>query len=666
MSSVMPPNNSIAVHTWSRTDAHLQMVQATVEHGAVTQLVATGPGPAPRLPRSRTRLLTPQKRSGDRLEAVTWEAAIREIGDRMRTLKAQGSETAMLAGARLGTDSMASVRAMAMQMALGPASLHSHLADHGAPWVRAAELVVGHPVALQADVSRAHYAVAFGGAQDVADWGPLQVAPGMEQELAMARKGKSAKLVTVGARRTPFAAGADQHLAIRPGTELWFLLGMTRHILDNGWRDVQYTDDWTLGLPDLTAALAPWTVERCADVCGVPAGDLGGVALKFCRAAMAVTHLGHAGLRGPNPTLTAWAALALHAVTANLLRPGALYENKGVGPTQALMSALGSDKAPQLCGMPMLLAQASAHHLPERILTPGHGQVRGLLALTADPATELCGTRVEAALRALDLLVVVDTTPTATTALAHFVLPTLLPFEREDIRLLDTVVHVRREVAWTPALVAAPGEARSTDRILSDLYATQRPAFKSPFGPHLRIKAGLLARGDVRAWYDKALADCNVGSLATLKQAAWDGGDVDRATWRVSFPDNRVRLLPAPIAAALARLNEPKLGTGQTYWLQTSVARDAAFSAVDRDDGADPGVGLHPDSGFSQGESVQVRTRAGSVTAVVHLDAGLRPDSVDLPAGYSVPVGRLIPDDLLDPFVGTPCWDGLGCSVSRV
>ena len=41
---------------------------------------------------------------------------------------------------------------------------------------------------------------------------------------------------------------------------------------------------------------------------------------------------------------------------------------------------------------------------------------------------------------------------TATTALAHFVLPTLMPFEREDLRLLDTVVHPRRDVVYTPAL----------------------------------------------------------------------------------------------------------------------------------------------------------------------------------------------------------------------
>lgn len=668
MSTKPPPVSSSAteIATWIRTESSLQSVSATVQNGAVIELKAANLGEAtPRRPsRTAPRLTHPQKRSGDRLETVSWEAAIREIGDTMKSIRAQGSETAFLAGARMGTDSLGSLRAMATQFVLGPASLHSHLADHGAPWIRAAELVIGHPVALQADVSRAHYAVLLGSNQPTQGWGPLQASPGMDRELAQARKVKSNKLIAVDARKTPMAEGADLHMAIRPGTELYFLLGMTRHILDNNWRDVQYTNDWTVGLAELGEALAPWTLERCADACGVAAGDLGGIALKFSRAAMAVCHLTPQAMRGPNATLTAWASLVLHAVTANLLRPGGLYENKGIGPAQTLLTELLTDKGPTVAGLPMLLAQASAHLLPERILTPGHQQVRGLLCLTADPATELCGPRVEAALRALELLVAVETTPTATSRLAHFVLPTLEPFEREDINLLDTVVRARRGVAYTPALVPAPAEARSTDQILHDLQRTQRPALKSPFGPYSRVRAGIVARGSMLQWADKALADTPAGSLDAVRAQAWDGGDVDRATWRLSFEDNHLRLLPASIATALGGLTEPRLAPGQSHWLLTSAARDGLLSAVDRE-GVDPGVTLHPDAGFAEGDRIVVRTATGSVSATVHLDATLRADTVDLPAGYAVPVGNLIPDDVLDAFTGTPIWDGLGCSLTR-
>lgn len=655
-----------ATPTWTRSDAHLQPALATLEGARVTSLEpVTAGAPRVRLPARKPRITQPQRRVGDRLEGVTWEEAIREIGDRMRAIRSQQADTAILAGARLATDSAAMVRTLATQMALGPACLHTYLADFGAPLIRAAELVIGHPVMLQADVARAHYAVLMGANQSVAGWGPMQVAPGMERELALARKVKSNKLISIDPRRPTLAQGSDQHLPIRPGTDLYFLMGMSRHILDNGWRDGQFTRDWTTGLDALTAALAPWTVDRCAAICGVPAGDLGGVALKFSRAAMAVAHLSPQALRGQNATLTAWASLVLHALTANLLRPGGLYENKGIGPAAALMTEFETAKAPELGGRPLLLTQASAHLLTERILTPGHSQVRGLLCLAADPATELCGPRVEAALRSLDLLVAVDTVETATTRLAHFVLPTLTPFEREDIHLLDTVVLPRRELAWTAALETAPGGARSTDQIVRDLYRTQRPTLKSPFGAHVRLRAALVARSETKNWFEKALTSTPAGSLDALKAGAWDGGDVDRATWRVSFDDNRLRLLPDSIARALANLSEPKLGPAQTHWLLTSAARDAFLSSTDRTEDEDPGVTLHPDAGYRDGETVMIQTNAGTVAARAHNDPELRADTVDLPAGYATPVARLIPDDLLDPFVGTPIWDGLGCSIAR-
>ena len=658
----MPP----ATPTWTRSDAHQQSVLATLTGTRVSSIEpVTQGGPRSQLPALKPRLGKPMRRSGDRLEEISWEAAVREIGDRMRSIRSQQAETAILAGARVATDSAAMVRTLATQLALGPACLHTHLADFGAPLVRAAELVIGHPVLLQADVARAHYAVLMGANQSAAGWGPMQVAPGMERELAQARKVKSNKLISIDPRKPALARGSDQHLPIRPGTDLYCLLGMCRHILDNGWRDVQFTRDWTTGLEELTAALAPWTLDRCAAICGVPAGDLGGIALKFSRAAMAVVHLSPQALRGQNATLTAWASLVLHALTANLLRPGGLYENKGIGPAAALMTEFGTAKAPELAGRPLLLTQASAHALTERILTPSHAQVRGLLCLSADPATELCGPRVDAALRSLDLLVAIDTVESATTRLAHFVLPTLAPFEREDIRLLDTVVLPRRELAWTPALEPAPGGARSTDQILRDVYRTQRPTLKSPFGAHVRLRAAMVVRSGTTSWFEKALATTPARSLAALKTGAWDGGDVDRATWRVSFDDDRLRLLPDPIGRALANLSEPKQAPGQTHWLLTSAARDALLSRADRDENEDPGVTLHPDAGYSDGERVIVHTSTGSVSALVRNDPELRADTVDLPAGYATPVARLIPDDLLDAFVGTPAWDGLGCSIAR-
>jgi anaerobic selenocysteine-containing dehydrogenase len=93
-------------------------------------------------------------------------------------------------------------------------------------------------------------------------WGPLQQGQGLGADLAHSRKTKSTKVVAVDARRTPMAAAADLHLPILPGTELFFVLGMIRAILDNKWQDAQFIRDYTRDIDALEAALAPWPLAR--------------------------------------------------------------------------------------------------------------------------------------------------------------------------------------------------------------------------------------------------------------------------------------------------------------------------------------------------------------------------------------------------------------------
>ena len=66
------------------------------------------------------------------------------------------------------------------------------------------------------------------------------------------------------------------------------MLGMLHAIVTGGWVDTQFIRDYTSGYEHLKTAIAPWTVDRCAALCGIEADKLGGVALKFSRSAMSV------------------------------------------------------------------------------------------------------------------------------------------------------------------------------------------------------------------------------------------------------------------------------------------------------------------------------------------------------------------------------------------
>ena len=619
------------------------------------------------------RILRPRKRTAAGYEEIPWEQALTEIAGRMKDIRRQSGPRALAlyAGGPVGTNSMGLARTLAFSLGVGTPNLFSPLSVMGGPWLRATELVLGHPAALQSDVGRAHYVLLLGSNQDAQGWGPLQAGRNIPVDLAFSRKTKGTKVAVADARTTAIAAAADVHVAIRPGTELFLLLGMIDQIVKNEWFEKQYVDDWCTPLAALKDALAPWPIERCAQVCGVEPGEIGGVALKFSRAAMAVVHRSPQALASRYGTLTAWAILVVHALTANLLRPGGLYDNKGVLDAHPLAAALPTTGAPRtrIGDFPLLLLQAPGAVLADEILSPGEGQVRAVVSIHGNPARDLPGgARLAEALDGLDLLVAIDVAENETTRAAHYVLPGTHAWERADLHLHDTSILPLRMTQWTDALVQPPGEARDETDILAELFRKLGPSYRGGVhGAHLRVLGALVATADLPAWEERLLDLTGKITLTEVKEAphAWQGGEVDRATWRITTASGKIELLPVPIAEALAQL-DPTPDAGFDSVLLTSAARDSALRAFDRPVADDPGVTLHPDAGFAEGQRVRVVTGAGSVESIAHLDATLRRDTVDFPSGYAADVLALVPTDILDPLTGTPACNGLACRVEAV
>ncbi len=671
---------SQTIPTWCRCGECMASLLATVSDGRIVELrpntddamgrygtcgicsASTGASDDPR------RLRKPRRRGARGWEEIDWDTAIKEIGGKLKDIRKQSGPRAIAtyAGAPVGTHSRGLARTLAWTLGLGSPNLFSPLSQVGGPWLRATELVLGHALPLQADIGRAHYVLLVGGNQEAQGWGPMQAGRNHASDLAFSRKTKGTKVVVADPRRTPVAAKADLHLKIRPGTELFLLLAMIDQVVKNGWHEEQYVEDWCAGFGALRDAVAPWNTERAAEICGVQADEIAGVALKFSRAAMAVAHRSPQALQSEYGTLTAWALLVLHAITANLMRPGGLYDNKGVLDPHALAKNLPTAKAPRtrVGDYPLLCLQAPGPLLADEILVPGEGQVRALVSVHGDPARELPGgSRLRDALAGLELLVAIDIADTATTELAHYVLPSTHPWEREDLHLHDTAILPYRTTAYTPALVAPPGEARPEDEILASLARAVGPSLRGgEFGPHLRALGAYLSTADLGAWEARLLDRTEAVTLAQLKEGGpWWGGEVDRATWRLGTASGKIELLPAEIAGALAKLAPPSPAPGQAFRLLTSAARDEATRPFDR--AGDPGITLNPAAGFAEGSSVRVSTTAGSVTGRVVHDEGLRPDVVDLPAGYALDAMSLLPTDRLDPFTGTPAMAGLPCKV---
>jgi formate dehydrogenase major subunit len=87
-------------------------------------------------------------------------------------------------------------------------------------------------------------------------------------------KENGSKMIVVDPRFTRTAAHADQHIRIRPGTDVPFIWGLLWHIFENGWEDQEYIRQRVFGLDDIRQEVKNWDPKTVEDVVGVPEKEM--------------------------------------------------------------------------------------------------------------------------------------------------------------------------------------------------------------------------------------------------------------------------------------------------------------------------------------------------------------------------------------------------------
>ena len=83
-------------------------------------------------------------------------------------------------------------------------------------------------------------------------------------------KESGCKLIVVDPRFTRTAAKADDYVRIRSGTDIPFVFGVLYHVFKNGWEDKQYIEDRVYGMEKVREeVLAKWTPDKVLEACGV-------------------------------------------------------------------------------------------------------------------------------------------------------------------------------------------------------------------------------------------------------------------------------------------------------------------------------------------------------------------------------------------------------------
>ncbi|HLK43908.1 MAG TPA: molybdopterin-dependent oxidoreductase [Thermoleophilia bacterium] len=363
--------------------------------------------------------------------------------------------------------------------ALGTKNLFTASTVDQMPKHVSAGLMFGHPISIPIpDVDRTDYLLMLG-ANPFASNGSLFTAPDLPGRLR-ALRARGGKLVVVDPRRTKTAEEADEHLAIRPGTDALFLLALANVIVDEDLVDLGAAAPWVDGLDAVTGVAALYPPARVADVCGIDAVTIRRIAHELAGAPSAAVYGRIGTCTQEFGTLASWLVDVLNVLTGNLdRRGGALFprpvagspNTEGPSGTGRGFRAGGSRRT-RVRGLPSVMGEFPVATLAEEIDTPGDGRLRALITVAGNPVLSTQNSaRLDAALEQLDCLICVDIYLNETTCHADVILPAPSPLARGHYDLLLYRLAIRHVANWSPPTFELDDNELPEWRILLHLAA---------------------------------------------------------------------------------------------------------------------------------------------------------------------------------------------------
>ena len=270
------------------------------------------------------RILYPLRRIGKRgegkWERISWEKALQEVADRLKTIRGGGNpdEFAFHSERDITTQSFA----RRFLDVFGSTSILNHTALGGANKKIARQLTWGADIDIN-DVAYSEYILNFGANPYEAHI--LRTA--FIQRIASTRSIRmvgekilnKAKLVTFDSRCSITAGRSDEWIPVMPGTDGIVALAMARVIMNEGLYDNDFITKWcNYPVDKLAQHLQPYTPEVAQKISSVPAPDIRRIAREFATAKPATTISAGGVTEHINGVYTERCIALLSAITGNI------------------------------------------------------------------------------------------------------------------------------------------------------------------------------------------------------------------------------------------------------------------------------------------------------------------------------------------------------------
>lgn len=661
--------------TYCRICESLCGMVATVEDGRVTELRPDKQHPLSKgyacpkgiamteVQNDPDRVLHPLKRRPDGgFEQVSWDAALDDIGQRLRAIRKRDGNDAI--GWYMGNPGAFSYSHTLWAKGFLDAVGSRHYYSAGSQDVNnrfaASALLYGSPLVVPIpDLKRTDFLFVIG-ANPLVSHGSVLSAPRIREQLnAIVDRG--GRVIVVDPRRSE-TASAYEHVAITPDADAWMLLSMLQVIFDEGLADEGFLGRHTTGADRLRALAADHTPEATAARTGIPAERLRELARDFVRAPGAAAYGRTGSCLGRFGTLVAFLIDALNAVAGKLDRPGgAVFGNPPIAldeiAEQIGLATYGETRS-RFGDFPDVLGNLPASLLPREIETPGDQQIKALFVSAGNPVLSVPdGDSLERAFEKLDLFVSLDFYVNETNRHADYVLPSTTWLERDDVPLAFLTFFNTPFINQTDAVVEPAGEAREEWEIIDQI---SRRIGIAPYSlPALRRLARLGVRLSPQRLLDMLLRVGKGGDRFGLRRGGLNrerlraaphgivlGDQLETGVLvrKIRNKDGRLALAPADIADEVGRLVAAN-GADADFPLRLIGLRELRShnswmhnSPLLMRGGREQAARVHPDdaaaAGLEDGATVRLSSKSGAIEVPVKVTDEMTPGSVALPHGW--------------------------------
>ena len=636
----------------------------------------------------KNRLKQPVRRTETGWEEISWDEAFTEVTAKLKDIQSQYGKDSV--GIYQGNPSVHNsgtmLSAPAFLRALGSKNRFSATSADQLPHHFAAWQMFGHPLLLPIpDIDHTDFMLIIG-ANPLASNGSLMTVPDVANRLKAIQK-RGGKFVVIDPRKTETAKIADQHLFIKPATDVFLLLSIVHEITNQ----IELSED-AEKLKDLAKFYSPETVSG---ITGITAEQIKKLSQDLLNAKTSVVY----GRMGVSVQafggVCQWLINCINILTNNMDSVG------GAMFPQPAFDLLGRAKKGEnyfnrwqsaVRKLPEFDGELPVSAMAEDILAGG---IKAFISICGNPVLSTSnGVQLDQALDSLEYMVSVDIYINETSRHANIILP---PTTGLEVAHYDVVFHnlaVRNTAKYSETLFEKDNNQRHDWEIFEELknrmLAEEGAVIPSPKNPEEKLAMAM----QFGPYGKQGL------TLQKLKENphSEDLGALQPCLKEKLLTDNQeINLNPTLIVKDLERvkINVDKLLQeiqdndfdlkliGRRHLRSNNSWMHNAERLVKGRDRCT--LMIHPETAAKRGiinqEKVQIESRIGRVEISVEITEDIMPNVVSIPHGFGharagvqmdiatahagVSLNDLTDELLIDELTGNSAFSGVPVRILR-